>query len=89
MVNPITSTPVQTKYGRRHIIRDSGYTAVAAGTVCGITGFRQIRFPYKMKVHKYSAYIAAITTFLHWGAVKRWDKKFSSILTRSTSAHKS
>lgn len=89
MVNPINSTPIQSKYGRRRIIRDSGYTAVAAGTLCGITGFRQIKFPYKHKVHKYSAYIAAITTFLHWGAVKRWDKKLSSILTHSTSGQNS
>ena len=75
MISSVTSTPTQSKYGRRQFIRDSGYTAVATGTICGITGFRQIRFPHKMKVHKYSAYIAAITTFLHWGAAKRWDKK--------------
>lgn len=77
MINSVTSGQTQSKYGRRQIIRDSGYTALGAGTLCGITGFKQIKLPCKRKVHKYSAYIAAITSFLHLGAIKRWDKKLA------------
>ena len=73
-INPVT-TQTKQNYGRRQVIRDSGYTAVGAGTLCGITGFRQVKIPHKMKIHKYSAYIAAAATLLHWGSAKRWDKK--------------
>ena len=45
--------------------------------VCGITGMRKVRFPYKMKVHKYSAYLAGITSFLHFGFIKGLDKIFT------------
>lgn len=74
MLNSITSIPQQPKYGRRQIIRDSGYAAIAAGTVCGITGLKKVKFTHKITVHKTSAYIAAITSFLHLGAIKKWDK---------------
>lgn len=80
MIKAINPAQTQSKYGRRQIIRDSGYTAIAAGTLCGITGMRSVKFPYKMKVHKFSAYTAAITAFLHWGAVKGWDKKVNRAL---------
>ncbi len=85
MIDKITGTQTQSKYGRHQVIQDSGYIAIASGTLCGVTGFRQIKFPHKMKVHKYSAYIAAITSFLHWGAVKRWDKKFLKNKTENVS----
>ena len=75
MINPVPPSQTQPKYGRRQLVRDSGYAAIAAGTLCGISGLRKVKFPHKMKVHKYSAYIATIASFLHWGAVKRWDKK--------------
>lgn len=75
MINTVNTYSTPQKYGRRQIIRDSGYAAIAAGTVCGITGLKKVKFPHKMTVHKYSAYIAAITSFLHLGAIKRWDKK--------------
>jgi len=82
MIAPVNATSTQSKYGRRQIIRDSGYTSIAAGTVCGITGMRQVKFPYKMKVHKYGAYLAAIAALLHWGAVKRWDKKLIDFIRK-------
>lgn len=61
----------------RRLVSDSGYAALGFGTVCGITGMRKVKFPHKMKVHKYSAYLAGITSFLHFGFVKGLDKIFN------------
>lgn len=82
-----TIQPVQTiqppingksKHSLRHrLVSDSGYAALGFGTVCGITGMRKVKFPYKMKVHKYSAYLAGITSFLHFGFIKGLDKIFT------------
>ncbi len=58
-------------------IKYSGYAALTLGSVCGITGLSGVRFPHKMKVHKYSAYLAGITSLWHLGAIKQWDKIFS------------
>jgi len=75
MISAVNLAQPKAKYGRRQIVRDSGYTAIAAGTLCGITGLKSVKFHHKMKVHKYSAYIALAASLLHWGAVKMWDKK--------------
>ena len=76
------SSPEKQNYSRkskaRYLnIKYSGYAALTLGSVCGITGLRKVRFPYKMKVHKYSAYLAGISSFWHLGAIKQWDKIFS------------
>lgn len=75
MIKAISGVQTQSKYNRYKLIRDSGYVAIGAGTLCGVTGFRKVRFPFKPRVHKYCAYIAAISSFLHLGAIKNWDKK--------------
>ena len=77
-----TIQPVQTiqppingksKHSLRHrLVSDSGYAALGFGTVCGITGMRKVKFPYK-----YSAYLAGITSFLHFGFIKGLDKIFT------------
>lgn len=61
----------------RHLVCDTGYAALGFGTVCGITGMKKIKFPHKMKVHKFSAYLAGITSFLHFGFVKGLDRKLT------------
>ena len=38
---------------------------------------KKVKFPHKMKVHKISAYLAGITSFLHFGFVKGLDKKLT------------
>lgn len=68
--------PVRKSKCRHLNIKYSGYAALSFGTVCGLTGLKSVKFPYKMKVHKYSAYLAAITSFWHLGAIKQWDKIF-------------
>lgn len=75
MIRAVSSYSMQNRYGRRQIIRDSGYVAITAGALCGLTGLRKFRFPHKMTVHKNSAYIAIAASFLHLGAIKNWDKK--------------
>ncbi len=75
MINSVPMTHKRQKYGRRQIIRDSGYTAIGAGTLCGITGFKQVKFSHKLKIHKYSAYLAALFTLVHLVCIKGWDKK--------------
>lgn len=62
---------------KHRLVSDSGYAALGFGTVCGITGMRKVKFPYKMKVHKYSPYLAGITSFLHFGFIKGLDKIFT------------
>ena len=81
MINPVPFTHKRPKYGRRQIIRDSGYAAIGAGTLCGITGFKQVKFANKMKIHKYSAYLAALTTFIHLASIKLWDKKLFTLFS--------
>ncbi len=53
----------------------SGYAALGFGTICGATGFKKVKFPHKRNIHKVSAYLAGITSFLHFGFVKGLDKK--------------
>lgn len=49
---------------------------MASAIGCGITGFKQVKIPNKMKVHKYSGIIMGLTSLWHIAAVKRWDKIF-------------
>lgn len=68
MINAITPKPL-----RKKIVSYSGYTAMGFGTVCGVTAMKSVKFPNKMKVHKYSAYLAGLSTLVHFIAVK-WKK---------------
>lgn len=62
---------------RRHLVSDTGYAALGFGTVCGITGMKKVKFPHKMQVHKYSAYLTGITSLLHFGFIKGLDRIFT------------
>lgn len=79
-IQPVQTTkpPMNSKKWnlRRHLISDTGYAALGFGTVCGITGMKKVRFPHKMEVHKYCAYLAGITSVLHFGFIKGWDRIF-------------
>ncbi len=55
----------------------SGYGALGFGTICGVTAFKKVKIPQKRNIHKYSAYLAGITSFLHLGFVKGLDKKLT------------
>lgn len=63
---------------QRHkaFVKWSGYAALGFGTVCGATGFRQVKIPHKRAIHKYSAYLAGITSFLHFGFAEGLDRIF-------------
>lgn len=61
---------------RSRLVKWSGYAALGFGTVCGVTGFKTVKFPHKHTVHKYSAYLAGITSFLHLGFIKGLDRIF-------------
>ena len=81
MMNTIT-TPQPTLHNKskaRYLnIKYSGYTALGGLGICGLTGLRQVKFPKKMQVHKYSAILTVITSLWHLGAIKRWDNIFNS-----------
>lgn len=78
MNNTITATPKQINWQRRkQLVSWSGYAALGLGTVCGLTGLKSIKVPQKRNIHKISAYLAGITSFLHLGYVKGWDNIFN------------
>lgn len=58
-------------------VSGTGYAAMGFGTVTGLTGFKKVKFKNKMKVHKYSAYLAGASVLLHLGIVKGLDKLFA------------
>lgn len=62
---------------RKQLVDWSGYIALGAGTICGATGFKSVKIPQKRNIHKYSAYLAGVTSFLHLGFVKGWDRIFT------------
>lgn len=64
-----------TKNFRKNFVSISGYAAVGFGTVCGVTGLKNVKFRNKMKIHKYSAYLAALSTFLHIAVIENFLKK--------------
>ncbi len=80
MINPVTSTkPTEQNVQRqihKKLVSSTGYAAVGLGTVCGVTGLKNIKFKNKMKIHKYTAFLAAAFTFLHLGIAKGLDKLF-------------
>lgn len=57
-------------------VKWSGYAALGLGTACGATGFKKVKIPHKHTIHKYSAYLAGVTSFLHFGFVKGLDRIF-------------
>lgn len=80
MIEPISPTPLVQNNNKRKLhkklVSYTGYTAMGFGTVCGVTGLKSVKFPYKMKVHKYSAYLAGIATVMHFAIAKGLDKLF-------------
>ena len=80
MINSIsTNIPTRNENRRKahkKLVSATGYAAIASGTACGITGLKSVKFQNKMKVHKYTAYLAAAFTFLHLGIAKGLDKLF-------------
>ncbi len=77
MINSVTQKPYITdKKWQIHkkLVSSTGYAAMGFGTVCGLTGLNNVKFKNKMKVHKYSAYLAGLFTFLHFGIAKGLDK---------------
>lgn len=79
MINTVTQQPIHTKPNRRYQnIKYSGYVGLCSIGVCALTGFKQVKFPHKMKIHKASAIITAISSLWHLGAIKKWDRFFTS-----------
>ena len=80
MINSVSSlnqNNFQKKSNYRHkLVSYSGYAAMGFGTITGVSGFKSVKFPGKMKVHKISAWMAAISTFVHFAVIKRVDKIF-------------
>ena len=78
MIKPIGTNPAQqnnTKYNiHKKLVADTGYAATGFGTICGITGLKCVNFSNKMKIHKYSAWLAAASTAMHIAVVKGMDK---------------
>lgn len=85
MNNTITPTPyIPRPDAKRHyrLVNWSGYAALGFGTVCGITGLKKTKLPKKHTVHKYSAYLTGITSFLHLGFIKGLDRIFDKKETK-------
>ena len=76
MINPVTPTPQNNRIKHKKLVSGTGYAAMGFGTVCGVTGLKSVKFPQKMKVHKYSAWPAAFSTMLHYGIAKGLDNLF-------------
>ncbi len=74
MINSVGTTPVVQNDNKQNIhkrlVSDTGYAAVGFGTVCGVTGLKSVKFNNKIKVHKCSALLAAISAALHFGFTK-------------------
>lgn len=83
MINAVTTASPEKGFSNntnsrihRRLVRDTGYAALVTGSVCGIAGFKKVKFPKKMKVHKYCAYLAGAFSFLHLAFIKGLDKVF-------------
>lgn len=78
MINPIGVSTVKQNGNRRkvhkNLVTGTGYAATGFGTLCAITGFKSVNFSNKMKVHRLSAWVAAISTVLHIGVIKGFDR---------------
>lgn len=66
----VSSKKISRKFSRHTMISYSGYAALGFGTIAGVTGFRKVNIPNRMKIHKYSAIMAGVTSFLHLGLIK-------------------
>ncbi len=77
-VTPIQTSKQNTKENwqrRKKLVSWSGYAALGFGTICGATGIKKVRIPQKRNIHKISAYLAGITSFLHFGFAEGIDRK--------------
>ncbi|MBR6099496.1 hypothetical protein IKP85_07090 [bacterium] len=76
MISTVTQKPSKSNVRYQHI-RYSGYVALGSIGACALTGMKSVNFPHKMRVHKYSAILTAVSSLWHFGAIKRWDKVFN------------
>lgn len=79
MINPVNTNPIPQNNRIKHkkLVSATGYAAMGFGTICGVTGLKSVKFPHKMNVHKYSAWLAAFSTVLHLGITKGFDRIFN------------
>lgn len=76
-ITPIPATQIRSikpHQRQKNLVSWSGYAALGFGTICGATGLKKVKIPQKRNIHKYSAYLAGITSFLHFGFIKGLDK---------------
>ena len=79
MISAVTQQPIHKKSNLRYQnIKYSGYIALGSIGACALTGMKQVKFPNKMRVHKYSAILTAVSSLWHLGAIKKWDKIFTN-----------
>ena len=78
MINPIGTDALGQKNSRqklhKNLVNGTGYAATGFGTLCGITGLKSIKFANKIRIHSLSAWLAAISTVLHIGVIKEFDR---------------
>ena len=78
MINAVTTFTQNKKSNTRYKnIKYSGYIGLAGIGVCALTGLKHVKIPQKMKIHKFTAILTAISGLWHLTAIKGWDKYFS------------
>ena len=80
MINSISPNTISqnNRKTRKNLVSKTGYAAAGFGTICAITGLKQVKFAHKMKVHKVSAILAGIATAIHIGIIKGYNKIFQN-----------
>lgn len=80
MINSISPNTISqnNRKTRKNLVSKIGYAAAGFGTICAITGLKQVKFAHKMKVHKVSAILAGIATAMHIGIIKGYNKIFQN-----------
>ena len=80
MINSISPNTISQnkRKTRKNLVSQTGYAAAGFGTICAITGLKQVKFAHKMKVHKLSAILAGIATVMHIGIIKGYNKIFQN-----------
>ncbi len=63
---------------KKNLVTQTGYAAAGFGTICAITGLKQVKFTNKMKIHRLSAILAGISTAMHIGIIKGYNKIFQN-----------
>lgn len=80
MINSISPNTISqnNRKTRKNLVSKTGYAAAGFGTICAITGLKQVKFAHKIKVHKVSAILAGIATAMHIGIIKGYNKIFQN-----------